>query len=195
MLLTLLEILVFMILAALVGVALGWILRGSMSNEQAELVELRTKLRECKKAQRDASSNIESDGDTAGSEPTKRASTASKVATAGTATASTASGSTDEDADKAATQAAARAEVAKLVARVSSDGTVDDLKQIYGIGPKFEGMLNDMGITSYKQIAQFSKDDVNTVADAIGAFKDRVVRDDWVSGAKAAYKEAYGKSV
>lgn len=53
MLLTILEILVFMIIAALLGVLLGWVLRGALGSEQAEVSDLRAQLRNLKKQQRE----------------------------------------------------------------------------------------------------------------------------------------------
>ncbi len=54
MLLTLVEILIPLILAALLGLFLGWLLRSKGSNEAQELVALRHQLRECKKDQRES---------------------------------------------------------------------------------------------------------------------------------------------
>jgi len=190
MLLTLVEILIFMILAALVGLILGWILRGSMSTDQQDIADLRSKLRECKKARREAEKAANAQTEASNEE----ASTATSK-TQSTKPASKQVDTDDTDDDKEAQKTAARAEVAKLVERIGSDDTSDDLTAIYGIGPKFAGMLNDMGITSFKQISQFKADDIDAVASAIGAFRDRVERDDWVAGAKTAYKEQYGKAV
>lgn len=67
----------------------------------------------------------------------------------------------------------------------------DDLKKIYGIGPVMEGILNELGITSFKQISEFSKEDIGKVAAAIDTFPDRIERDDWVGGAKAEYQKKY----
>lgn len=62
MLLTILEILVFMIIAAILGVLLGWVLRGALGSEQAEVSDLRAQLRNLKKQQRenDAATKAES---------------------------------------------------------------------------------------------------------------------------------------
>ncbi len=71
----------------------------------------------------------------------------------------------------------------------------DDLKLIYGIGPVMEGILNELGITSFKQISEFTKSDIERVAKAIDTFPDRIERDDWVGGAKMEYQKKYhGKS-
>lgn len=53
MLVTILEIVVFMVAAAAIGLLLGWVLRGSMGSEQAELAETRSQLRALKKTLRE----------------------------------------------------------------------------------------------------------------------------------------------
>ena len=57
---------------------------------------------------------------------------------------------------------------------------VDDLKLINGVGPVFEKMLNEHGIYQFDQIAKFSSEDVAWMATQLGAFPDRIERDDWV---------------
>jgi predicted flap endonuclease-1-like 5' DNA nuclease len=69
----------------------------------------------------------------------------------------------------------------------------DDLKTIYGIGPVLEKTLNRLGITSYAQVARFTRKDIDRVAAAFNSFPDRIVRDDWVGGAKREYQKKYGK--
>ena len=63
--------------------------------------------------------------------------------------------------------------------------TVDDLKQIKGIGPKLEDMLNAMGIYRLRQIADFSPENLAWVDSNLTAFKGRPLRDDWVAQARA----------
>lgn len=60
---------------------------------------------------------------------------------------------------------------------------VDDLKRIKGVGPKLEGMLNNMGIYQFDQIAGFTLKDLNWVDDKLTAFKGRAQRDNWVAQA------------
>ena len=67
----------------------------------------------------------------------------------------------------------------------------DDLKRIKGIGPVMEKMLNRLGIASFKQIADFSKADIQRVSDAIETFPGRIERDDWIGGAKQQFKIKY----
>lgn len=60
----------------------------------------------------------------------------------------------------------------------------DDLKKIKGIGPVLEKSLNRLGIERFDQIARFTDQDIVKISSKIGAFPDRIVRDDWVSQAK-----------
>ena len=56
MLLTGLEIIAFMVAATIIGALLGWVLRGTLGNEQMEIVDLRAQLRQLKKANRESKS-------------------------------------------------------------------------------------------------------------------------------------------
>lgn len=62
---------------------------------------------------------------------------------------------------------------------------VDDLKQIKGVGPKLEAMLNMMGIWRLDQIAGFTPQNLAWVDENLTSFKGRPLRDDWVAQAKA----------
>ena len=60
----------------------------------------------------------------------------------------------------------------------------DDLKLIKGVGPKLEGMLNDLGIFTFSQIAAWSQQDIDQISSQLGSFQDRITRDDWVEKAR-----------
>ncbi|MBY4895202.1 NADH-quinone oxidoreductase subunit E [Rhodobacteraceae bacterium N5(2021)] len=64
------------------------------------------------------------------------------------------------------------------------DGGADDLKRISGVGPKLEGVLNDLGFYHFDQIAAWGPAEIAWV-DARLKFKGRIERDDWVSQAAA----------
>ncbi|MBO9450249.1 NADH-quinone oxidoreductase subunit NuoE [Tropicibacter sp. R16_0] len=64
------------------------------------------------------------------------------------------------------------------------DGKADDLKMIKGVGPKLEGVLNDIGIFHYDQIAAWTEAEVAWADQNLVGFKGRVSRDDWVAQAK-----------
>lgn len=61
-----------------------------------------------------------------------------------------------------------------------------DLKIVRGIGPKFERALKAQGVTSVRQIAEWSDSDIEDVATRIGVNAERIRRDDWVGRAKLA---------
>ncbi|WP_299612117.1 NADH-quinone oxidoreductase subunit E [uncultured Tateyamaria sp.] len=65
------------------------------------------------------------------------------------------------------------------------DGGADDLKLIKGVGPKLEGVLNDMGVYHYDQIAVWSDAEVAWADQNLVGFKGRVSRDNWVTQAQA----------
>ncbi len=63
-------------------------------------------------------------------------------------------------------------------------GTGDDLKQIKGVGPKLEQMLNTMGVWHFDQIASWREPEVRWADQNLEGFKGRVSRDHWVSQAR-----------
>ncbi len=69
-------------------------------------------------------------------------------------------------------------------------GRADDLKKIKGVGPKLEGVLNDLGVYHFWQVASWGDNEVAWVDENIVGFKGRVSRDDWVTQAKALAKDA-----
>lgn len=60
------------------------------------------------------------------------------------------------------------------------DGKADDLKLIWGVGPKLETMLNVMGVFHFDQIAGWTDMNLAWVDQHLGAFRGRAVRDDWI---------------
>ncbi len=64
------------------------------------------------------------------------------------------------------------------------DGQADNLKEIKGVGPKLEKMLNDMGFYHFDQIANWTPDEVAWVNANLEGFKGRASRDGWIAQAK-----------
>lgn len=73
-----------------------------------------------------------------------------------------------------------------------ADGKKDDLKEIWGVGPVMEGVMNKLGIFHFRQVAELSDRDVEWVSANIGTFPDRVKRDKWVSQAGELHKKHHG---
>ena len=71
----------------------------------------------------------------------------------------------------------------EMLKKARSSGA-DDLKQIKGVGPKMETMLNKMGFYHFDQIAGWRVKEVQWVDDNLEGFKGRVSRDEWVKQAK-----------
>ncbi len=63
-------------------------------------------------------------------------------------------------------------------------GVADDLKRVSGIGPKIEGILNDLGVYHFDQISNFTAENVNWVNDHL-SFKGRIERESWIEQSKA----------
>ena len=68
----------------------------------------------------------------------------------------------------------------------------DDLKEIVGIGKAFEQTLHDLGVFSYRQIANFEMSDIARVNLQLKEFKGRMEQDDWIGQAKELHFKKYG---
>lgn len=62
-------------------------------------------------------------------------------------------------------------------------GDKDDLKQISGVGPQLEGLLNKNGVYYFWQVASWNKEDIDFIDDRLDVFRGRISRDDWVAQA------------
>jgi predicted flap endonuclease-1-like 5' DNA nuclease len=60
----------------------------------------------------------------------------------------------------------------------------DDLKRMKGVGPKLEKLLNELGVTSFAQIAAWSEADIDRIDARLGTFEGRIRRDSWIEQAK-----------
>jgi predicted flap endonuclease-1-like 5' DNA nuclease len=195
MLLTAIEIVVFMAAAAITGVVLGWVLNGAFSREQTEIADLRAQLRQMKKANRESKAEKASTATvsaTAGSatpaakaKPVKAKTTSKTPAEAGKKSAKR-----KNQAEREADQAAGRQAFADVIGRVGKTDTQDNLTKIHGVGKNYATMLNDLDISSYAQISKLRKTDVRTLAAALGVLDDRLETEDWVGSAKELLKEA-----
>ena len=69
----------------------------------------------------------------------------------------------------------------------------DDLKDIVGVGPFLERKLHSLGIYTFRQVANFTKEDIDKVNEIIEFFPGRIERDNWVDQSRAFYEQKYGK--
>ncbi|MEP6942979.1 MAG: hypothetical protein ABI981_08585 [Betaproteobacteria bacterium] len=70
----------------------------------------------------------------------------------------------------------------------------DDLKLIVGVGPVLERMLRNLGVGTFRQIARWSARDVAEFDAKLPEFSGRIVRDQWVTQARALHESKYGES-
>jgi predicted flap endonuclease-1-like 5' DNA nuclease len=70
----------------------------------------------------------------------------------------------------------------------------DDLTLISGIGGWIQEKLNALDIFTFRQIGNFTKEDVEIVTEAIEYFPGRIERDDWVYQAQELIRIAGNKS-
>jgi len=61
----------------------------------------------------------------------------------------------------------------------------DDLTRIRGIGPKIASILQGLGVTTFREIAEFTDDDVDRVGSMLPVYGRRIVDDDWIGQARA----------
>ncbi|RZV34088.1 MAG: hypothetical protein EX272_13520 [Chromatiales bacterium] len=66
----------------------------------------------------------------------------------------------------------------------------DDLQRIKGVGPAIEKTLNEMGIISFRQIADMSEYDIDRVARRLKGFRTRIYREDWIGQARELRDQA-----
>ena len=77
-------------------------------------------------------------------------------------------------------------------------GKADDLQRISGVGPKNEGILNNLGIFHFDQIAAWTNEQVTWVDDHL-RFNGRILREEWVhqaallaAGNEAEFTKQFG---
>jgi predicted flap endonuclease-1-like 5' DNA nuclease len=68
-------------------------------------------------------------------------------------------------------------------------GKADDLKEIEGIGPAMEKLVNSLGFYHFDQIAKWTDADVAVVDGEMTNFKGRITRDKWVAQARIIVTE------
>lgn len=65
---------------------------------------------------------------------------------------------------------------------------VDDLKLISGVAEVLEGKLNDYGVYTFRQVMEWSPQNIEEFQQLLPAFKDRIIREDWIGQATHLYE-------
>jgi len=159
------EIVVWLLLAAILGGALGWLLRGVLRPPHRE---------------RPTPVIIEDE-----KRPAR-----TRIAEIDTG----ASGTAPRPADGVFAPPSAREQVAEIARRTAGGLTPphDDLVRIHGIGPKIARLLTDLGITSYRQVARLTAEETAILNEALGIFPGRIERDHWIASARHLQRDVYG---
>ena len=150
---------IWLLLAAAVGLFVGWLIwrKGAV----ADCSSIQSQLDECKRRCAQLESQIvdSPEQDSPSEAQTLVSDTASKVQS--------------EDSQ----------EGGKPVFLSQPEGEPDDLKRISGVGPVLEKTLNELGIFHFRQIAGFTKENIDWVNNYL-SFSGRIEREDWVGQAK-----------
>ncbi len=89
---------------------------------------------------------------------------------------------TKKAAPKAAKAEEGKVGVAPTNLLKAAKGDADDLKKISGVGPKLEGVLNELGVFHFWQIAEWGPEEIEYMDDRL-SFKGRIERDGWIKQA------------
>lgn len=198
------EMIVLIVLAALLGVFVGWLIWGRKTADSSAHIggdrdSLQSKLSDCQAAQSRKDARIsELEAELAAQNG------AEKLGKANGAASESASEARSEGTISVA-EGAARQEEASVSGEdydgdgvvegknegskpetmdAARDGKPDDLKQIKGIGPKLEQLCFKLGFFHFDQIASWTPDEVAWVDANLDGFRGRVSRDNWIDQAR-----------
>lgn len=73
-------------------------------------------------------------------------------------------------------------------ARARAAGESDDLTRIKGIGPAFAARLNEMGYRTYRDLARWTSEDLDTLGKGLGA---RIRLEEWSDHAAELHRRKY----
>lgn len=178
------EMVVLILLAALLGLLVGWLIWGRRSTvnvDTGEVDRLRGALETCqaKHAEKDARIAALEANLSKAREEQSRAPDAAPLAAQ-----SDDSAVLGEDYDGDGVLEGKDEGVKPQTLSEARGGVADDLKQIKGIGPKLEKLCNSLGFYHFDQIAGWTPEEEAWVDANLEGFKGRVSRDEWISQAK-----------
>ena len=193
------QILIYLLLAAIIGFLAAWVLRGSRLGERIETLEnelwalrnesagdggagdprvrsleaeLAQAKAECAECQRELAAALRAapPAGAAASAPEAKPKRKSEPK------------ARPKPTPKTESEPAAPASPEPVALAAPDDGG-DDLKRISGIGPKIEGILHELGVYYFRQIADWTPENVDWVNEKL-RFKGRIEREKWIEQAK-----------
>lgn len=160
------QMFLYMLVALILGIILGWLIWGRNPSESvdnsdliAERDRLKAELDACGRDRRDIQAKLE---------------------------ACNAARASLEGAAEAASATPAAAVVGTEPTRLSAPrgGKADDLTQIKGVASVMEALLHKLGFYHFDQIANWTDTELAWVDENLEGFKGRASRDEWISQAK-----------
>ena len=171
------EMVFLLILAALLGLVVGWIVWGRARDadapESRALARLRADLEACHVSGQAKDRRI-------GELENRLANSNDKILAAAAALVD--GDEIDFDGDGSPEGTGEGAKPAVLAG--PREGGADDLKKIRGVGPKLEQLCHALGVYHFDQIAGWSDQEVAWVDANLEGFRGRVTRDGWVAQAR-----------
>ncbi|WP_439141874.1 hypothetical protein [Planktotalea sp.] len=189
------EMVVLILLAALLGLFVGWLIwgrRSAVTVDTSEADRLRRELDACKAKHSDKDARIAAlEADVAESRVQSAESPQVEGVQAEVEQVEAAEENAAVDYDSDGVIEGENEGVKPATLDAARGGVADDLKQIKGIGPKMEKMCNALGFFHFDQIAAWTPAEEAWVNANLEGFKGRVSRDEWIAQAKllAAGKE------
>ncbi len=165
------QILLCLLLAAAIGLVVGWLIRRFICQKQAQALEAGWAAR---------LSRVETERDELAARVAELE--RSTVVSGQAASTSSATPSVSEHQPVSLQRASLAAGAEKPRFLPGPKGSPDDLKQISGVGPKLERTLNGLGVYHFHQLAQFTASNVAWVDEYL-RFKGRIQREGWVEQA------------
>ena len=85
--------------------------------------------------------------------------------------------------------------VAAVEAKPAVLDEADDLVDLYGVGPRIARLLNEHGVTRFRQIAVWTPADVQRFSALLPDFKDRIRHEGWIESAREEHFKKYGERI
>ncbi len=76
----------------------------------------------------------------------------------------------------------------EIIGRVASQK--DDLQEIKGIGPSLAAKLNEIGISTFEQIAKLNEEELKNISELVNFAYTRIQKNQWIEQAKSLLKDS-----
>ena len=189
------QMFLYMLVAFLLGLILGWLIwrynqssSGDYDGMRAERDDLHAKLEACRSGSAKDRAALEAlRKDNAGLQ-TRLDGMAVKASSVPKVTAAPKAAAVAAVATAPAPAAAVKASKPEGLS-APRGGKADALQEINGVGPKLEKLLHSLGYYHFDQIGSWSKSDLAWVDQNLEGFKGRATRDKWAPQAKVLAKK------